>query len=141
MWRFNPFTGALDFSGDGSASGGITASSTDTLTNKTLGSLRESEFEITDGAAFELDPANGPLQRVTVTEARSPLATNFLSGQSMKLRIAGDFAITWPSVTWVSAEDGAAGVAPDASEDGWLHVELWKEQSVLYGALVGYTTT
>jgi hypothetical protein len=141
MWRFNPFTGALDFSGDGSASGGITASSTDTLTNKTLGSLRETEFEITDGAGFELNPDNGPLQRVTIAAARSPVATDFQSGQSMKLRVSGNFAITWPSVIWLGATNGSNGTAPTAASSGWLHVELWKEGAVLYGAFVGYTAS
>jgi hypothetical protein len=114
---------------------------TQTLTNKTLGSLREAEFEITDGAGFELNPANGPLQRVTIAAARSPVATNFLSGQSMKLRVSGDFAITWPSVVWMSQTDGEAGVAPQASAAGWLHVELWREGSTLHGAFMGYSAS
>jgi hypothetical protein len=141
MWRFNPFTGALDFSGDSSASGGITASSTDTLTNKTLGSLREAEFEITDGAGFELNPANGPLQRVTIAADRTPLATNFLAGQSIKLAVFGDFTVTWPVDEWMSQTDGEAGTAPAASAAGWLHVELWKEGSTLYGAFAGYSAS
>jgi hypothetical protein len=136
-----PTTTGKIYLGETLIAGGITADSTDTLTNKTLGSLREAEFEITDGAGFELDPANGPLQRVTIAADRSPAATNFLTGQSMKLRISGDFAITWPSVEWLSEEDGVAGTAPQASAAGWLHVELWREGSTIYGAFAGYSAS
>jgi hypothetical protein len=136
-----PTTTGKIYLGETLIAGGITADSTDTLTNKTLGSLREAEFEITDGAGFELDPANGPLQRVTIAAARSPVATDFQSGQSMKLRVSGNFAITWPSVIWLGATNGSNGTAPTAASSGWLHVELWKEGAVLYGAFVGYTAS
>jgi hypothetical protein len=136
-----PTTTGKIYLGETLVAGGITADSTDTLTNKTLGSLREAEFEITDGAGFELDPANGPLQRVTIAADRTPLATNFLAGQSMKLAVFGDFAVTWPVDEWMSQTDGVAGVAPQASAAGWLHVELWKEGAVLYGAFAGYSAS
>lgn len=103
--------------------------------------LIEKQFIITDGPSVNLSPYNGVLQRWTLTSNRSPTANLFDNGQYMKLRISGNFTITWPSVVWMNTSAGANGTAPAAPSSGWLHVELWKEDDVLYGAVVGYTAT
>jgi hypothetical protein len=107
---------------------------TQTLTNKTIGNLKETVFTITDGVSVSLDPANGPIQLWTLGANRSPNATNFTAGQSMLLMIDDGTArtITWPSVTWVG------GSAPTLTTSGFTVIELWKPVSTLYGAFVGY---
>lgn len=118
---------------------------TQTLTGKTLGSLQESLFTITDAAAFEINPANGPIQTVTLGANRSPAATNFASGQSVKLKIddGAAYSITWTTVgvIWLNQTAGASGTAPTLGTTGWTHIELWKEGSIIYGALIGYSAT
>jgi hypothetical protein len=110
-----------------------------TTTNKTIGNLRESTFTITDAAGFEINPLNGPLQRVTLDANRTPVFT-FLDGQSTKLKINfNTFALTYTGtggpVVWVG------GTAPAAPSSGWLHVEFWREGDVLHGGLVGSTAS
>ena len=120
-------------------------SDTQTLTFKTLGSLTETVFTITDAAAFEINPANGPIQTITLGANRTPAATSFASGQSVKLKIddGSAFAITWTTVgvVWIGQTAGASGTAPTLGTTGWTHIELWKEGSIIYGALIGYSAT
>jgi hypothetical protein len=118
---------------------------TQTLSAKTLGSLQEALFTITDAAAFEINPANGPIQTITLGANRTPAANNFASGQSVKLKIDDGtaYAITWTTVNvvWIGQTAGASGTAPTLGTTGWTHIELWKEGSLIYGALIGYSAT
>ena len=111
------------------------AAATATLTNKTITGTKETVFTITDGAAFEIDPANGGIQTITLGANRTPVATNFTAGQSVTLMIADGtaYTITWSTVavTWVG------GAAPTLATSGYTVVELWKVGSTIYGAHVG----
>jgi hypothetical protein len=100
---------------------------------KLSGAIYEGVFTITDGAAVDLNPANGTIQLWTLGASRSPTATAFAAGQSMTLMIDDGtaYAITWPSVVWVG------GSAPTLAASGKTVVELWKAGATLYGALVG----
>jgi hypothetical protein len=113
----------------------VGTSDAQTLTGKTLGSITETVFTITDVAAFEINPANGPIQLITLGANRTPAATSFASGQSVTLMIDDGtaFAITWSTVavTWVG------GSAPTLATTGRTVIELWKVASTIYGALVG----
>ena len=123
------------------AIGDVTLTGTQTLTNKTLtnmafdGNYTEEVFTITDGAAVDLNPANGTVQLWTLGANRSPTATSFASGQSITLMIddGAAYAITWPSVTW----ETNGGVAPTLSTSSYTVIQLWKVSTVLYGARVG----
>ena len=118
---------------------------TQTLTNKTIGDIKETTFMITDAAGFEIDPANGPIQTITLGANRTPVATNFSSGQSVKLKIDDGtaFSITWTTigVVWMGQTAGSSGTAPALGATGWTHIELWKEGLIVYGSLIGYTAT
>jgi len=111
-----------------------------TLASKTLAETKESTFTITDGASVDIDPANGPIQTWTLGGSRTPTATNFEAGQSVKLRIADGSAntITWSTigVVWLFPSGGSAS-APTLATSGYTHIELWKEGSTIYGAHVG----
>jgi hypothetical protein len=115
------------------------------ISTLTLGSVKETEFTITDAPGFEINPANGPIQTITLGANRTPAATNFASGQSVKLKIDDGtaFAITWATVgvVWIGQTAGASGTAPTLGATGWTHIELWKEGSIIYGALIGYSAT
>jgi hypothetical protein len=110
-----------------------TVSTGQTLTNKTLGDLKESVFTITDGASVDLDPADGPIQLWTLGASRTATASNFAAGESMLLMIADGtaYALTWPTMTWVG------GSAPTLATSGYSVIELWKVSTTLYGAHVG----
>jgi len=100
---------------------------------KWSGATYENVFTITDGAAVDLNPANGTIQLWTLGASRSPTATNFAAGQSMTLMVNDGtaYTITWPSVTWVG------GTAPTLATTGYTVIELWEVSTTLYGALVG----
>lgn len=99
------------------------------------GATVENVHTITDGAAVDLDPANGTIQLWTLGASRTPTASNFASGQSMTLLIddGSAYAITWPSVTWTTN----GGVAPTLNTTGYTVIQLWKVSTTLYGARVG----
>lgn len=113
-----------------------------TLSNKTInspvvsGSITEGVFAIVDGASVNLTPSNGTIQTWTLGASRTPTATGFNSGQSMTLMINDGtaFTVTWTTaaVTWVG------GSAPILATTGFTVIELWKVNTVLYGAIVGY---
>jgi hypothetical protein len=116
-----------------------TISSTDILTNKRI---KDTRYVITDGAAFEVDPANGAAQEVTLGANRTPKATNFADGDSIVLSIDDGTArtMTWTDTTW-----GGSGViwktdsgsAPTLATTGWTDVVLYKRNGQVYGARVG----
>ena len=119
----------------------VGTSDTQTLSAKTLTGTKETVFTITDAAGFEINPANGGIQKVTLAATRTPVATDFTEGQSVLLRVStsSTYTITWSSVspTWVSATD-AAGSAPTLSTSRSTLIELWKDGTTIYAALVGY---
>ena len=116
-----------------------TLAGTETFTNKTLTGTKETVFAITDGAAFEINPANGGIQTITLGANRTPAATNFTAGQSVTLMIddGSAYAITWSTVnpTWVGAT--ATGSAPTLATSGYTIIEFWKVGSTVYAAYVG----
>jgi len=113
---------------------------TDSLTNKTLTGTKETVFAITDGAAFEINPANGGIQTITLGANRTPKGTNFTAGQSVTLMINDGTAYT---ITWTDATFGTGGViwvggtAPTLATTGFTVIELWEVGTQVYGALVG----
>ena len=116
-----------------------TLAGTETLTNKTITGTKETVYTITDGAAFEINPANGGIQTITLGANRTPAATNFTAGQSVTLMIddGSAYAITWSTVnpTWVGAT--ATGSAPTLATSGYTIIEMWKVGSTVYAAYVG----
>ena len=108
---------------------------TQTLSGKTITGTKETVYTITDGAAFEIDPANGGIQTITLGANRTPAATNFTAGQSVTLMVndGSAYTITWTTVnpTWVG------GSAPTLATSGYTVIEFWKVGSTIYGAYVG----
>lgn len=102
--------------------------------------LTEVVFAITDGAAFEIDPANGTIQTITLGASRTPKGTNFVEGQAVTLMVNDGTAYT---ITWTDTTFGTSGVtwvggsAPTLATGGYTVIELWKVGSQVYGALVG----
>jgi hypothetical protein len=116
-----------------------TLAGTETFTNKTITGTKETVYAITDGAGFEINPANGGIQTITLGANRTPAATNFTAGQSVTLMIddGSAYAITWSTVnpTWVGAT--ATGSAPTLATSGYTIIEMWKVGSTIYAAYVG----
>lgn len=119
---------------------------TQTLTNKTLtdpvitGTILEDIFTITDGVAFEVDPANGSIQIITLGANRTPKATNFAAGESVLLMVDDGTArtLTWTDTTWgTSGVKWVGGAAPTLATTGYTVIEFWKVSSQVYGAKVG----
>jgi hypothetical protein len=106
---------------------------------QTFKGLVDTVFTITDAAGFQIDPANGSMQTITLGANRTPAATNFVAGQCVLLGIDDGtaFTITWTTVavTWVKA--GGTASAPTLATTGYTWVLLWKVGSVVYGATVG----
>jgi len=100
---------------------------------------KESVFAITDGAAFEINPANGGIQTITLGASRTPKGTSFTAGQSVTLMItAGAFTLTWTDTTFgTSGVRWVGGAAPTLSTTLISIIELWKVGTQVYGASVG----
>jgi hypothetical protein len=104
------------------------------------GTILEDVFTITDGAAFEVDPANGSIQLITLGASRTPKATNFAAGESITLMVNDGTAYT---LTWTDATWGGGGViwrggtAPTLATTGYSVIQFWKVASQVYGASVG----
>lgn len=110
------------------------------LSNKTLTGTKETVFTITDAAAFEVDPANGGIQLITLGANRTPKATNFTAGQSVTLMVddGSAYTLTWTDTTWgTSGVIWIGGVAPTLATTGYTVLEFWEVGSQVYGAIVG----
>jgi len=130
------------------ATGDVTTTGTQTLTNKTLtdpaiiGAIAEDVYTISDGAAFEIDPGNGTIQLITLGASRTPKATNFAAGESVTLMVDDGTAYT---LTWTDSTFGGSGVvwktnggvAPTLNTSGYTVITLWKVSTQVYGARVG----
>jgi len=127
----------------GAVSNIATTNTTQTLTLKTLSSVvlndgyTEEVFTITDGAAVDLNPANGSIQTWTLGANRTATASSFQAGQSIILGVDDGtaFSLTWPSITW--SKVGGSGTAPTLTATGRTWVVLWKVNGTLYGSLLG----
>lgn len=144
-------SGVLSFTN--AATGDVTTTGTQTLTNKTInastftdpiiiGTILEDVYTISDGAAFEVDPGNGSVQLITLGANRTPKATNFAAGESVILMVDDGSAYT---LTWTDSTFGGSGVvwktnggvAPTLNTTGYTVITLWKVSTQVYGARVG----
>ena len=136
----------------------VSRTGVETLTNKTLttpaittptltGTPIEDVHTITDGAAFEINPANGSDQTIVLGANRTPKATNFQNGQAIALSVDDGTAYT---ITWTDATFGGSGVvwlgpspgggsAPTLATTGKTHLTLFKRSGQVYGVLSGYS--
>lgn len=106
---------------------------------QTFKELKDTVHTISDGAGFEIDPANGSIQIVTLGASRTPAATNFEAGQIVLLGVDDGtaYTITWTTVnpTWVKA--GGTASAPTLATTGYTWILFWKVGSTIYGTEVG----
>ena len=115
---------------------------TQTLTNKTLNAAilndgyTEEVFAVT-GTTPALSPTNGSIQTWTLSGNSTPTAGTWASGQSLTLMVDDDTAYTidWSSVAVTWKTDG--GTAPTLNTSGFTAIQLWKVDTVIYGARVG----
>ena len=121
----------------------VTATGTQTLTNKTMNGVvlndgyTEEVFAIADGTTVNLNPNNGSIQTWTLGANRTPGQANWAAGQSITLLIDDGTArtITWTTLAVVWKTDG--GVAPTLNTTGFTVIVLWKVGTTIYGARVG----
>ena len=115
---------------------------TQTLTNKTLDAVllndgyTEEVFAVT-GTTPALSPTNGSIQTWTLSGNSTPTAGTWASGQSLTLMVDDDdaYTIDWSSVAVTWKTDG--GTAPTLNTSGFTAIQLWKVDTVIYGARVG----
>jgi hypothetical protein len=128
---FSAATAGTDFVAPGTA--------TTFTAQQTFKEVKDTVHTITDGAAFEIDPANGSIQVVTLGASRTPAATNFEAGQVVLLGIDDGtaYTITWSTVnpTWVKA--GGTASAPTLATTGYTWIMLWKVSTTIYATEVG----
>ncbi len=107
--------------------GYLTATSTNTLTNKTI---RDTVYALS-GTAF--DATNGAVQTKTLA-ANTTFTDSLSSGDAIVLQLeaGASYTVTWPTMTWVTS---GGNVAPTLTAKDTL--VFWKVSSVLYGAYTG----
>lgn len=117
------------------------AITTPTLTDPVItGAIAEDVYQITDGAAFEIDPGNGTVQYITLGDNRIPKGTNFANGESVTLHVDDGSART---IDWTDSTFGTGGVkwvggsAPTLPTSGYGVIVLWKFANQVYGKSVG----
>jgi len=105
----------------------VTATSTDTFTNKTV---RDTVYALS-GTAF--DATNGAVQTKTLA-ANTTFTDSLTSGDAIVLQLeaGASYTVTWPTMTWVTS---GGNVAPTLTAKDTL--VFWKVSSVLYGAYTG----
>ena len=105
----------------------VTATSTNTLTNKTI---RDTVYSLT-GTAF--DATNGAVQTKTLA-ANTTFTDSLSSGDAIVLQLeaGASYTVTWPTMTWVTS---GGNVAPTLTAKDTL--VFWKVSSTLYGAYTG----
>jgi hypothetical protein len=127
---------------DNTLTGVAGTTATQTLTNKTLNAAvlndgyTEEVFAVT-GTTPALSPTNGSIQTWTLSGNSTPTAGTWASGQSLTLMVddGSAFSITWSSVAVAWKTDG--GTAPTLNTSGFTAIQLWKVDTVIYGARVG----
>jgi hypothetical protein len=118
-----------------------------TLTSpEIIGTIKEDVYVIPDAAAFEVAPASGSVQLITLGASRTPKATTFAAGESVTLMVddGSSYALTWTDATWgsgvatpVSGVAWTGGEAPSLAPSGYTVLQFWKVGTQVYGALVG----
>ena len=105
----------------------VTATSTDTFTNKTI---RDTVYALT-GTAF--DATNGAIQTKTLA-ANTTFTDSLSSGDAIVLQLeaGASYTVTWPTMTWVTS---GGNVAPTLTAKDTL--VFWKVSTTLYGAYTG----
>lgn len=118
---------------------GFLASSQSWTGTNTFKGITETVYAINDGAAFEINPANGSIQTITLGASRTPKGTSFATGQSITLQItAGAYTLTWTDTTFgTTGVKWIGGTAPTLSATVTTTVVLWKIGSQVYGKNVG----
>ena len=77
-----------------------------------------------------ITPANGTIQPWTLVVNSTPTLGTWASGAGLTLMLtAGAFAVTWPAITWATAD----GNAPTPKASGITVIVLWKVGSTVYG--------
>ena len=105
----------------------LTATSTNTLTNKTI---RDTVYALS-GTAF--DATNGAVQTKTLA-ANTTFTDSLSSGDAIVLQLeaGASYTVTWPTMTWVTS---GGNVAPTLTAKDTL--VFWKVSTTLYGAYTG----
>ena len=105
----------------------VTATSTDTFTNKTI---RDTVYSLT-GTAF--DATNGAVQTKTLA-ANTTFTDSLSSGDAIVLMLEGgaSYTVTYPTMIWVTS---GGNVAPTLTAKDTL--VFWKVSTTLYGAYTG----
>ena len=109
------------------AGGYLTATSTNTLTNKTI---RDTVYALS-GTAF--DATNGAVQTKTLA-ANTTFTDSLSSGDAIVLQLeaGASYTVTWPTMTWVTS---GGNLAPTLTAKDTL--VFWKVSTTLYGAYTG----
>ena len=89
----------------------------------------ETIFTLT-GTTPVISPTNGSIQPWVLTANSTPTLGTWAAGKGLTLMLtAGAFAVTWPAITWATAD----GNAPTPKTSGVTIIVLWKVGTTVYG--------
>ena len=108
----------------------------------TLPGVISTHYQITDGAGFTIDPANGEVQYITLGASRTPVWGG-ANGEGCLLMVNDGtaYSITWTDSSFNSGSGPTwlnnGGSAPDLNTSFYTAIYLFQMAGTVYGLLVG----
>ena len=100
--------------------------------------FRKTLYTITDGASVSIDPANGPIQKWTLTASRTAAApATWDEGQEVILLVNDGSAYTLNLTNVTTTWRTDYGAAPTLNTSGYTEISLMKLDGVIVGARIG----
>jgi predicted RNase H-like nuclease (RuvC/YqgF family) len=122
---------------DLSISGNLTVAGETILTELTVDNqiiLKEVKEKVYTLSGSDINPANGSIQTKTLSSSQITFSESLEEGQTVVLMLegGGSAAVSWPSMTWVSAQ---GNTPPTLTAKDTL--VFWKVGTQAYGAYIG----
>ena len=110
----------------------VTLTGTQALTNKTLTGYTETVYAL---SGTDINPANGTIQTKTLA-ANTTFTESIADGQSVVLMLnPATYTTTWPTITWINT--AGSGSAPTLKASATNVVILWQVATTVYGNWLG----
>lgn len=110
----------------------VTLTGSQSLTNKTFTGYTETVYAL---SGTDINPANGTIQTKTLA-ANTTFTESLADGQSVILMLnTSTYTTTWPTMTWINIS--GSGLAPTLKASATNVIVLWQVGGTVYGNWLG----